>query len=173
MEAETVSMWESALWTAYGFLAPAAAAAVVWASGLFSGLIRTKMKNEHAAGILVRLNESVADAVLAVNQQTRELLGKAREPSSPGGRALTAAEARHLKSAAVNYVLSYWGEKGIRELAKVLGLTKDTDEKTTAMVRTMVDTKVEAAVNKMKRGGDPSSIVTRMPVPWNGPSAML
>lgn len=122
MEAEAVSKGAEIGWSIYEVLAPCLAAIVAWVSARLAGLIRAKTRNEMVEGILLRLNESVAEAVKAVNQQTREILGRAREPDSPGGRKLTMQEARLLREHALKYIRSYWGLKGIKELARILGL---------------------------------------------------
>lgn len=144
MEAEAVSKGAEIGWTIYEMLAPILAAALTWVSAKLAGWIRAKTKNELAAGMLVRLQDSVVDAVKAVNQQTVELLGRAKHPHSPGGVKLTKTEANQLKKAAMEHVRAYWGEKGFKELMKVLGLggVQQLDK--------VIATKIEAAVNDNK-----------------------
>ena len=148
-------------WTVYDILATALAAAVGYAAVFLTGVIRAKVKNDVAAGLLQRLTESVADAVCAVNQQTHELLKAARARDSPGGSKLTREEAAMLRRAAVGYVKAYWGPKGLRLLAQVLADGERNRDKAEAQVNRVIEAKVEAAVGLEKRRA--GTIITRLP----------
>jgi len=142
---------EQALWTVLDLLAPVLAGAVGYAVVILTGVIRARIRNEVASGLLSRLTESVADAVLAVSQQRQDLLAQYKAPSSDGGRKLTAREASLLRAAAMQYVKSYWGPKGMRELAGILaGGVRDKDD-AQGHVNRVIESKVEAEVARLKR----------------------
>ncbi|MBT8102931.1 MAG: hypothetical protein KJO95_08165 [Gammaproteobacteria bacterium] len=147
MEAEATFI-ERAFWAAYDVLAPVAAAALTWAVAWLTGLVRARLRNDYVDGMTRRLNDSIEDAVDAVNQQLDALLAAAKLPRSPGGKRLTATEARTLKRAAVEQVRSYWGAKGLKELAKILGF--GGGEHAAHQLHTVIDNKIEAAVYRRK-----------------------
>lgn len=144
MEAEAATKSVEVGWSIYEMLAPVVVTALAWISARVSGLIRAKTKNELAAGMLVRLNESVLDAVQSVNQQTDELLRRARHPDSPRGTDLSSQEAQLLKTTAISFVKAYWGAKGLRELAGVLGLSMGAE------LDDLISSKIEAFVGREK-----------------------
>lgn len=129
----------------YEMLLPVLLAGLTWLGAHLSAWIKSKTKNEALAGILVRLNQSVFDGVKAVNQNMANLLGEAKAPGSPGGAKITEAEAAKLKAAALDHVKSYWGAKGLGEMAKVLGFGGDM-----AGLDKMLSNKIEAAVGDVK-----------------------
>jgi len=138
--------------TIYEFVIPIIAAAIVWISLKLSAWIKAKTKNELAAGMLIRLNASVTEAVTAVNQRMKDLIGKARSPGSPGGVTITKEEAGVLKNEALAHVKSYWGAKGINELASVLGFGGLFGVKQGGKegLEKMITNKIEAAVGAEK-----------------------
>lgn len=161
MEHEAATTTQQVFWTFYDIAAPALAAALGYAVVWLTGVIRARIRNDVARGLLQRLTESVSDAVLAVNQQTRELLAGVKKHDSPGGRRLTKSEADALRQCAMAYVKAYWGPKGLKELAKVLaGGEKDSD-KAAVQVNRVIHAKIEAEVARQKR--DASNIVTTVP----------
>lgn len=144
------SGWQLGL-TLYEILIPILVAGLMWLKVRIIGWIKAKTKNETLAGILSRLNESVFEAVKMVNEQMKDLIGKAKDPASPGGTQITLEEAAKLRKAALDYVKAYWGEKGLKELAHVLGfggvLGMGTDEKG---LERLIANKIEAAVHDVK-----------------------
>lgn len=137
--------------TIYEALAPLLMAAIGWVSVKLANFIKAKTKNEMMAGVLIRLNESVTDAVKAVNQQMVEIIGRAKDPNSPGGKKITTDEALKLHDAAKAFVRSYWGEKGLKELAYVLGFGSLFGKIDEQGLNNMLTTKIEAAVNEEKK----------------------
>ena len=160
MEAEAATTGQNVFWTAYDILAPAVAAAVGYAAIWLTGIIRQRIKNDVAAGLLNRLTLSVADAVDAVNQQQRELIGRARHDQSEAGRRLTKHEAGVLKQQAFRNVRAYWGPKGLRMLARILADGERDKAAAAAQVDRVIGLKVEAAVANRKA----ASIRTKVPV---------
>jgi hypothetical protein len=138
--------------TLYEMLIPILVAGLLWVKAHLANWIRSKTKNETLAGIMVRLNESVFESVKAVNEQMKDLIGKAKDPASPGGVKITEAEAKQLKDAALGHVKAYWGKKGMKEMAKVLGfggffgLGSDSSG-----LDKLIANKIEAAVNDVKK----------------------
>lgn len=146
-------------WTVYDIMAPAISVAVGYVVVMLTGLIRARVKNDLARGLLRRLTESVADAVGAVNQETHALLKQARHGSSPDGRRLTKQEREALKAGAVSYVKSYWGPRGLKELARILADGEADPDAAARQVESVITTKIEAEVARQKA----ASIVTRTP----------
>ena len=149
METETAAPAIELGITMYEALAPVVLAIVTWLSARLTAGIRATVENRHAERILTRLNASVLDAVEAVHQQTVELIGRAREPGSPGGDKLTQSEVDKLRDAALAYVRSFWGPKGLAELAKVLGY--DAMSSVGGPIDTALKAKIEATVAARKR----------------------
>lgn len=84
--------------------------------------IKSKSLNERSFGALARLTESVAAAVQQIDKTLKRELLAAKDPSSPGGATITKEEAALLKGAAMKEIRSHWGERGLHELAHVIGL---------------------------------------------------
>lgn len=148
-------------WTVYDILASALTAAIGYVVIYLTGVIRSRVQNDVAAGLLTRLTESVGDAVAAVNQQQQELVRKAKLPQSPGGYRLTKQEAALLRQSAIRYVKSYWGPKGLRMLARVLADGERDQDRAAAQVDRVIEAKIEAAVRRGKQRA--GSIATKIP----------
>ena len=148
MPSDPVSQITELGWTVYQIVAPILGAAATWVAARIALWIRAKTRNELVAGILVRLNDSVIDAVRAVNQETSSILGRARDPTSPGGAKLTQSEATKLRRCAIEHVKSYWGVRGLAELVRVLGIAAEDVEK-------IIVGKLEATVGEEKRSRSP------------------
>ena len=166
MDAEAATRTQEIVWTIYDILAPALTAAVSYVAIWLTGVIRARVKNDIAAGLLQRLTESVTDAVKAVNQRQRELVGNAHKVDSPGGRKLTSNEAATLRRAAIDYVKAYWGPKGLRMLARILVDGERDTERASGQIDRVIEAKIEAAVSDTKRSA--GTIVTRVPDGWDG-----
>lgn len=137
--------------TVYQMLASVITAGLAWVGVKVSALIKNKIKNEMVGGMLARLNDSAFEAVKAVNEQMKDLIGKAKDPASPGGVKITIDEAAKLREAALEHVKSYWGPKGLKELAYVLGFGSMLGFKTDSEgLEKMIGNKIEAAVNEVK-----------------------
>lgn len=145
-ESETISEGAQLGLTVYELALPVVLAALGWLSTRLALWLKAKTKNEVLAGILIRLNQSVFEGVKFVNEGMVDLIGKAKDPASPGGVAITKEEAKQLKAAALDYVKSYWGAKGIKEMGKVLGFGGDP-----IGLEKMLTNKIGAAVNDVKR----------------------
>lgn len=130
-------------WTIYEVLSPVLMAILGWVSVQVASYIKAKTKNQMAAGMLMRLNDSIFTAVRAANEVTKKELLKARGKDSPGGSEITPEEAKELKKAALDSVTSYWGKKGLREAASVIGLNGDLNE--------YISDKIESAVVAQKK----------------------
>lgn len=100
-------------------------------------LIRSKVQNDNASAILVRLTHATELAVREVQQTTVKQLKKAAKDGK-----LTEDELDEARSAAAKSVKGYLGPKGIGELKKVAG-----DDLEVILKRA-----IEAQVNKMKGG---------------------
>lgn len=131
-------------WTVYEILAPFLTALLAWVSMKVAAWIRAKTQNEYVAGTLLRLNDSAFTAVKAIEQTLVRELKAAKTPASAGGVRLTAEEAEQVKQAALAEVRSYWGPKGVRELATILGLNDEA-------LQRVLSSKLEAAVHDVRR----------------------
>ena len=97
---------------------------LAWVLVALGGLIGTHllstMKNQKIAGILGRAYDAVRTAVLEVAQTYADEIKK----GSADGK-LTPEERVMAKRAAIDKAKSYLGSKGVKQLAKVIGLDVD------------------------------------------------
>ena len=121
-------------------LQTAVLALVTWASAEAAKFIRQRVKNEAVASGLERLNETVADVVLELEQTMVKELKAATSEDSPGGKAITREEAEDIKLEALARVKALIGEDGVKRLLFVLGMTDES------ALDALIATKVEAAV---------------------------
>jgi len=121
MEPELVSNQTDTIFTVLSVVLPIVGAAVTWVFGRLGGWLSSKSKNEKVAGMIARLVDSVKVAVVSVNETAKAEIQKARDPKSPGGAKITKEEAEALKEACLAKVKAYWGKKGLKTAAKVLG----------------------------------------------------
>lgn len=98
-----------------GVIAPAFLAFLTWAAAKLGAWIRTKVRNETAAGILDRLSQLAIIVVQEVEQTVVSAL-----PDRADKAALLVA-----RDQAITTLKSHLGEKGLRELMTVLGLKND------------------------------------------------
>lgn len=98
-----------------GVIAPTFLLLLTWAAAKLSALIRSKVRNEAAAGILDRLSLLAITVVQEVEQTVVSTL-----PDRANKAALLAARDQALAT-----LKSHLGEKGLRELMTVLGLKDD------------------------------------------------
>jgi hypothetical protein len=159
---QDASTMTQVVWTVYDWLAPAVIAAIGYASVFLTGVVRKRVKNDLASGLLARLTHSVCDAVAAVAQRQHELTARARGPNSPGGKKLTLAEAELLRKAAMQMVKDYWGPKGLKLLASVLAEGERDQDRAAVQVDRVITAKIEAEVDARKRR-EWSSLVTKPP----------
>ncbi|MFZ5895558.1 MAG: hypothetical protein ACOY0T_31160 [Myxococcota bacterium] len=124
-------------------LSPVFLAVLSWVSVRIAQLIDAKVKNEHIAGVLHRLDDAVA---VAVRQVEQVVVTQLKAASSDG--LLNAGERVRVKGAALAAVRSYIGFKGLLEIGKILGLSGDDLDR-------LVDARVEAAVYDMRVGRAP------------------
>ncbi len=137
--------------TVYQMLAGVITAGLTWLAVKLGSLIKSKIRNELLGGMLARLNGSVFEAVKAVNEKMRDLIGKSKDPASLGGVKITKDEAKMLQMAALDHVKSYWGPKGLKELGHILGFGGPMGLGTDAVgLDKMITNKIESAVNEVK-----------------------
>ncbi len=129
-----------------GVLAPAFVALLTWGAAHLGAWIRSKVRNETAAGVLGRL----ADLAFNVVQEIQQTIVSAL-PDRADKAALLAA-----RNQALVTLRSHLGEKGLRELMTVLGL-KDDD----AVVKLLLSY-IESSVLTLKTSNPPiaASITT-------------
>ncbi|NIY14211.1 MAG: hypothetical protein GWM98_04660 [Nitrospinaceae bacterium] len=97
---------------------------------------------------MIRLNDSVLTYVREAEQTLVAELKKARAEDSPGGVLLTDNEARNVKKMVIDNVRRMWGEKGIEDLKKVLGVDD-------AGLQKYLEAKIEESVLTEKRSSLP------------------
>jgi hypothetical protein len=119
---------------------PGLVAALTWASVRLASYIGRKVDSERLRGVLLRLDDFVISTVKALQQAVVEAI---KEASFDGK--ITDEDRRRFKAAAIEQVKSYLGPKGLRELAKVLGLRPDA-------LDGFLESRVEAAVHDVKLG---------------------
>lgn len=120
-------------------LSPIFLAGIGWIGKLGGDWIKAKTKNELVGGALQRLSISVIDAVKFLNQT---LVNEIKKAKADG--VITPEERILIKQACVDAVKSYFGPKGLAELAKILGLSEIGVEK-------LIGDKIEAAVADVKK----------------------
>lgn len=135
-------MFENIVLTLLMILGPAALAVLTWAGLKLKNYLAAKGMNEYLKGVLQRLDDAVVDAVKGVYQAYVEPL------KAEGG--LSDENKAKAKAKAIEYLKSFIGEKGLKELAKVLGAEGDELDKA-------LGNKVEAALPSVK--ADPSNTV--------------
>lgn len=99
-------------------LAPVLLAILSWLGVMASKWIQEKVKNETASGILLRLD----DAVLTVVRELQQTMVDDLKAASSDGK-LTKEERDEIKTKALGNLKSYYGTKGLKILAQVLGLS--------------------------------------------------
>jgi hypothetical protein len=110
---------------------------ISWAGLSIARWLHAHVKNEYFQTALTRLNEVVTTIVTGLYQQVTTSLKAAAKDGK-----LTAEEARKIKTDAVVSVLEQLGERGVRDLERVL--QKD-------VVEEFVEAKIEAAVHALKK----------------------
>ncbi len=141
---EPVSQGVETALTIWEILAPILTAAFVWVCGKLGSWVSAVAKNERVGGMLARLVATIQTAVVSVNETAKAEIVKAKKPDSPGGTKITKAEAEQLKSACLDKIKAYWGEKGLAAAANVLGF----DDKG---IEAFIDDEIERAVADEKR----------------------
>lgn len=140
-------VWDT-LTTIYLIVASPFLAGIGWVLNLVRRLIDTKVKNQMLSGFLQRLVGSVNDVVAMLNNTAKKKIKEAKSPTSRGGSKLTQSEAKELKQAAWDAILSeYGGWDGLFRLFKKVGLGSEEAAKA------KVDTMIEAAVARQKLEG--------------------
>ncbi|MFZ5895044.1 MAG: hypothetical protein ACOY0T_28550 [Myxococcota bacterium] len=124
-------------------LSPVFLAILSWLSLRVAQFINAKVKNEHVAGVLHRLDDAVA---VAVRQVEQVIVAELKAASSDG--ILNAEERIRVKGAALAAARSYIGFKGLLEIGKILGLKRDELDR-------LVEARVEAAVYDMRAARAP------------------
>jgi hypothetical protein len=119
-------------------LAPLVVAAILWAIKQGTDWLKSKTKNEQVQGALDIANDVTMTVVMAL-QQT--MAGPLKAAASDGK--LTDDEKTQLKRAAIDALKQAYGESGLKELQKILGLGED------ALMSFLV-AKLEAAVLNIK-----------------------
>jgi hypothetical protein len=117
---------------------PALLGALSWLSVRGAQLINAHVGNLYLRGVLLRLDNAVFAAVKEVQLLTVDAI----KASAKDGR-LSADERVQVKQAAVGAVKSHLGDKGLAELARILGLDTDATDR-------FVASHVEAAVHDLR-----------------------
>ena len=145
---------DSLLWQlANDYVLPALATllgtALTLASLKLTTFLHRKVENETAQGVTVRLNETVLQVVLELEQTAVAEAKAAMDPKSEGGRRITGDEAARIRDTAISKVRSYLGPAGLALLVKVLGFGGDT------ATDDYIGSKVEATIHglKLEHGG--------------------
>lgn len=107
---------------------------------LLADLIRGKVKNEYLQGALLRLNEAAKTGVSSVGQT---YVKKMKEGKADGK--LTDEEKKAAKDAALREVKDLLGPKGLKEIAKVVGIPVASKA-----MDSMLESKIEAKVKDNK-----------------------
>lgn len=122
---------------------------VGWVGRALTQFIMQRVKNERVAEALGRMNDTVWDVVLELEQTLVRDLKAAMAPDSPGGARVTAEEAAHIKSEAILRTKALLGPEGVKRLMKALDLTSEL------ALDAHISTKVEAAVMEFKLAKGP------------------
>lgn len=125
-------------WKTFQALSPLLLALLGWTAARLGQFIAARVNNEYLRGVLLRLDDAVFAAVRELQQTVVDDLKSA----SADGR-LSQADKARLKQDALLTIRSHLGDRGLAELARVLGL--DTGE-----INKLISTKVEAAVHDLK-----------------------
>jgi hypothetical protein len=119
-------------------LSPVLLAAVTWVAAKLGQWINARVQNEYLRGVLVRLDDAVLGVVREVHQVTVDAL----KAATVDGR-LPPAARDSVKQAALNAIKSHLGARGVKDLARVLGLNPESVDR-------LIGTKIEAAVHDLK-----------------------
>lgn len=137
-------------WVLYAALATPIGLLLTWLGKLVGDLLKTKIKSELLSGMVSRFWDSIFATVRATNQRMPEIIGRARDPNSPGGTKITKEEAEKLEADAWQGFKDYWGPKGLKELTKVMGWDQP------GQLENMFGNGVKTALDRLKdRSGNP------------------
>jgi hypothetical protein len=125
--------------SAMQIVAPLGLAALTWVATKVAALIKARVDNEYLRGVLLRLDDAVFAAVREVHQVAVEGIKSANSD----GR-LTPNEKAQVKAHAIATIKSHLGLRGIKEIARVLGINAGS-------IDGLLSTRVEAAVHDLKR----------------------
>ncbi len=151
--------WSDIAPMALQVLSPVLAAALAWLSAKLAALIRSKTKNEHLQGILIRLQDAIATSVKDL-QMT--VVDEAKALAKDGK--LSAADRKQVRAAAIANVKSHLGPRGMGEVREVLGLDGPAAE-------SFLMSKVEAAVHDLRRADARLKAMNGVPPPFAPPPA--
>lgn len=125
-------------------LTPVITAFLGWLSYRLASWIKAKTKNEQIAGMITRLGDSVSTLVKEAEQTLVSEMKRAKAKDSADGARLTTEEAAGVRLAVISKFRKLWGEKGIKEIEKVLGVNRDS-------MTPFIESKIETAVHELKK----------------------
>ncbi len=117
---------------------------IAWLAREAATFLSQRVKSQKLADVLLRVNDTVWNVVLELEQTLKSELMDATSESSDGGRAITASEAAYIKNEAILKARSLLGKDGIALLKEVFKLESD------AAVDAHLSTKIEASVAQFK-----------------------
>jgi hypothetical protein len=121
-------------------------ALIGWLMKAIGQFIAAKVKNEKVEGAMTRINATVWDVVMELEQTLVADIRWATDPNGDGGSAITADEAARIKSEALIRSKALLGKEGIAHLKDAFGLDKQDD----AALDAHLSTKIESSVAQLK-----------------------
>jgi hypothetical protein len=99
---------------------PLLVAILSWLATKLAQLVQARVKNEYLRGVLVRLDDAVLTVVREIQQVTVDTI----KAATPNGK-LTPDVQAMLKQSALTAIKQHLGPRGVKELARVLGIDGD------------------------------------------------
>lgn len=131
------------LGSVFGVLASVLVGGLGWLVARLSVYLSTKHKDAIWAGILIRFNEALFDAVEGEVAVLKAKFADATDPTSPGGERITATELEEIKDAVWEHLKAQYG--GADGIKKALSILAGDD------VERWVKTRISGAVADVER----------------------
>lgn len=137
--------------TIYTLLAGTVVALFGWLSTKLSTWLKAHTSNATMAGILLRMNDSILAGVKGAAAAAKDAIAKAKDPSSPGGTAVTSSELDGIRAAVWASLKSeYGGMDGLKTALSILGLGDESS------VTNWINTRIDAAVSDASIAATPA-----------------
>lgn len=124
---------------------------LAWLLGAAARYFGQKTKNEYANNAINRLDDALIAAVREVYQTYVSQIKKGRADGK-----LSSEEKAAAKDLAIDKAKSFLGKKGLKAVAKVLGLPVEG-------LDAMFNSRTESALNLVKKASQPAEVVAALP----------